>query len=558
MHLATEVRSPFRLTEDEHRFLESNLGEHCASRASQSISWEGQEGRTDYCERYKDIFSALVSKAVLYKQKVFVKRSFEYLSSLGLEGDKSVEKWKKRLENGFSDASDEAAFLKFIYSFPYSPKRPRHDENLSVADEALEFCASDLEQDLEEQDPFSLSDEEYNMVSESFEEICDQLASEAVGEYPVDRLGESLQELLTVYLRAASGYKKERFIRRVESDLRGRRNKDAKWARSCLREIKEGGLPREKMEKLKEFCSTLPSSPDPGDPLEMDQYAKNYLRRSLWEDRADWDRSSEKEAFNVTEDEYAELDEAFGRLCHKAAWDAVRKYPAYDVYDVSQEIFIAMIRSGSQYKRKAYFSRAEQYLESLGLGDLPMVKTCLKRFNNHVLTPEEEHAFLLLMDCLPETGEKPSSKDPLILDKNASSYIKTCLWNQQRCWLKSTGKERSLRKGEVSLSEYDHWVSAETMVSEARPEAELERTRDALFERIKERLKDTDSRAARTYGILTDPKNEGQVFTKSGNYKFKMRPVRRETQQSYMSIKKDVEVIRSVMGEELERERELG
>jgi hypothetical protein len=52
--------------------------------------------------------------------------------------------------------------------------------------------------------------------------------------------------------------------------------------------------------------------------------------------------------------------------------------------------------------------------------------------------------------------KRPNRKAPLKIDTKFSTYCKAIVWNGQKSMGKKITREKSIRSGQVSLSEYDY------------------------------------------------------------------------------------------------------
>jgi len=174
--------------------------------------------------------------------------------------------------------------------------------------------------------------------------------------------------------------------------------------------------------------------------------------------------------FPVTEDEYQILDDAYGKLCHYAAWQ-LQKMNAQnnhtnDPDDDVQELRIALIRAGSYYKRQTYIEECFEILEEYVKDRfIERVVTQLKQLwtdrRRHGANRQKFGEFQeLLLDRLVKKHVprevRPRRDQPLKMDAKFSTYLKQIVWNAQKSLGKKITREKSWRTGLVSLSEYDY------------------------------------------------------------------------------------------------------
>ena len=176
------------------------------------------------------------------------------------------------------------------------------------------------------------------------------------------------------------------------------------------------------------------------------------------------------EMFPVTETEYSELDEKFGNLAHYAAWQLVKKNLnnnyTDDVDDISQELRLSMIRAGSYYKRQVYIEsclrQAKDHVEDdflsvilEALEDLWINRT-RHGANRQKFGPFQERLLDIIVKEIVPFELRPSKKRKLNIDTKFTTYCKAIAWNTQKSMGKKITKEKSIRSGQVSLSEFSY------------------------------------------------------------------------------------------------------
>lgn len=179
------------------------------------------------------------------------------------------------------------------------------------------------------------------------------------------------------------------------------------------------------------------------------------------------------DAFPISTAEYHDLEKAFGQLCHYAAHQLQRKNYKNnytdDYDDISQNLFMSLIQAGSYYKRQVYiekcFSTATQYakdkfckavLESLQ--DLWRDRT-RHGANRQKFGPYQEKLLDKLVRKVVPKKHRPDRRSPLVIDDKFPTYCKQVIWNNQKAMGKKITREKSIRSGQVSLSEFDYLVS---------------------------------------------------------------------------------------------------
>ncbi len=179
--------------------------------------------------------------------------------------------------------------------------------------------------------------------------------------------------------------------------------------------------------------------------------------------------------FAVTNEEYQQLQKQFGDLCYFAAWQLMRKNiknnHTEDIEDIMQQLHMAIIRAGRYYKRQIYIEtcleKAEEHASDRflkrvvkELKDLWANRTKhganKQKFGDH----QESLLNYIVSKCVPE-NQRPSSYADLRIDKKFTTYCKAIAWNAQKSLGRKISRERSVRSGQVSLSEFDYFASME-------------------------------------------------------------------------------------------------
>ena len=174
--------------------------------------------------------------------------------------------------------------------------------------------------------------------------------------------------------------------------------------------------------------------------------------------------------FPITENEFLELDKKFSKLCWCAAHELKRKNSNNnyidDAEDIKQELQMSMLRAGSYYKRQIYI---EQSLASAKKhADDKFVKRILRELDSlwsnrtrHGANRQKFGKFQeklldrIVRRFVPRT-EQPVKDAPLKIDAKFATYCKAIVWNGQKSMGKRITREKSIRSGMVSLSEFDY------------------------------------------------------------------------------------------------------
>lgn len=175
-------------------------------------------------------------------------------------------------------------------------------------------------------------------------------------------------------------------------------------------------------------------------------------------------------AFPISGPEYEELEKKFGKLAYYAAWQLKKKNSkncsVNDPEDDVQDLRIALLRAGSYFKRQTYIEDCFACLESNVqdkfiqrlLFDLRDLWENRRRHGaNRQKFGEFQELVLdrLIRKYIPK-DRRPDRNKPLQVDAKFTRYCKQIVWNQQRSLGKQIKRESPLRKGLVSLSEFDH------------------------------------------------------------------------------------------------------
>ena len=186
-------------------------------------------------------------------------------------------------------------------------------------------------------------------------------------------------------------------------------------------------------------------------------------------------------SFPITSEEYNELDRRFGKLCFYASWQLKKKNSnnnqTNEPEDDVQELRIALIRAGSYYKRQTYieecFVSLEKYVNDLFIRNMVVqLHQLWEDRRRHGASRQKFGLFQeLILDRLVKKYVpkvfRPRRDQPLRIDAKFTTYCKQIVWNEQKSLGKKITREKALRTGMVSLSEYDHLTAAGVLNSHA-------------------------------------------------------------------------------------------
>jgi hypothetical protein len=176
-------------------------------------------------------------------------------------------------------------------------------------------------------------------------------------------------------------------------------------------------------------------------------------------------------AFRVNEEEYELLDKSFGKLCNLQAWQLIKKNTrnnhTNDYEDFLQDLKMHLLIAGVYYKRQIYIEKSlqlvQKYTKKRTLKKVVDVLTDLwsnrKRHgaNRQTFGPLQESLLDKLVEKVVPKKLQPSRNDMLdIEDPKFRTYCKSITWNCQKTQGKKITKEKPLRTGQVSISEFDY------------------------------------------------------------------------------------------------------
>lgn len=170
--------------------------------------------------------------------------------------------------------------------------------------------------------------------------------------------------------------------------------------------------------------------------------------------------------FRLTNAEWLELEKKFSKLCYFASWQLLKKNiknsHTNELEDIEQELKEAIVQAGVYYKRQLYIETCFKVIRrfitefSVELNDL---ETHWQERKNHGANRQrfgklqEEKLQKLLEKYVPDT-DQPDTNQTLVIDTRFLNYCKSIIWNKQKTLGKTITKERSLRNGQVSLSNF--------------------------------------------------------------------------------------------------------
>ena len=174
--------------------------------------------------------------------------------------------------------------------------------------------------------------------------------------------------------------------------------------------------------------------------------------------------------WRIGEEEYLQLDKEFGNLCEYAAWELFKKNSRNnhtdEQSDIAQELRIALIRAGSYYKRQVYIEKCLEECRYYALDPfMQLVIDALQDLwdnktrhgaNRQKFGPYQETILGKLVKKLVPKANRPDKKALLQIDSLFRNYCKAITWNAQKSMGKKITREKAIRNGQVSISEFDY------------------------------------------------------------------------------------------------------
>lgn len=174
--------------------------------------------------------------------------------------------------------------------------------------------------------------------------------------------------------------------------------------------------------------------------------------------------------FRINESEFNELEEKFGKLCWHAAHELKKKNSRNNYTDepedIKQELQMSMLRAGSYYKRQTYIEKCLNVSSKYAKDDFmkAIIRELENLWNNRTRHGANRQKFgkfqeqlldKIVRQIVPK-AERPDKKENLKIDSKFSTYCKAIVWNGQKSMGKKITREKTIRSGMVSLSEFDY------------------------------------------------------------------------------------------------------
>ena len=174
--------------------------------------------------------------------------------------------------------------------------------------------------------------------------------------------------------------------------------------------------------------------------------------------------------WQVTNEEYEELEKEFGLLCYDQGHDLQRKNYRNnytdDLDDIVQFLRMAMLRAAAYTKRQAYIesclTAVKKYAtDQFVLGVLFELETLWENKTKHGANrqrfgPHQERLLERLVVMTVPSRKRPNRNAKLKINMRFRRYCKSVTWNCQKNLGKKITRERAIRAGQVSLSDHDY------------------------------------------------------------------------------------------------------
>ncbi len=180
------------------------------------------------------------------------------------------------------------------------------------------------------------------------------------------------------------------------------------------------------------------------------------------------------ENFPITNSEYENLEIQFGKLTKFATWRLLKKNSRNnhtdEFDDVNQELLLAAILAGSYYKRQIFIEKC-MVVAKTNIKDnfiVLILQELQDLWHNRRRHGANKQKFGGWQECILEKivrsmvplGERPDKNAPLEIDTKFATYCKAIAWNKSKSMGRKITREKSLRSGMASLSEFQHLAEA--------------------------------------------------------------------------------------------------
>lgn len=179
-------------------------------------------------------------------------------------------------------------------------------------------------------------------------------------------------------------------------------------------------------------------------------------------------------SFPITSEEYEELDDKFGELCHYQAWQLIKMNMKNnctdDQEDIVQDLRIAMIKAASYFKRQTYIESCFSVLSECVndkfvfqiITELIELWDARTRHgaNRQKFGGYQEQILEQLVQKHVPKNIRPNKCKPLQITPKFRTYCKQITWNELKLKGKKITREKFWRTGMASLSEFEYLGAA--------------------------------------------------------------------------------------------------
>lgn len=176
------------------------------------------------------------------------------------------------------------------------------------------------------------------------------------------------------------------------------------------------------------------------------------------------------DTFQITDEEYAELDREFGKYCYFVAQQLkrnnLRNNLTDDVEDIAQDLRWSISRAGVYTKRQTYLVSCMEVArkhvkDPVIIAVLDVLEHLWDNRTRHGANKQKygQHQEWIIEQIINRhvpVADRPDKKRKLVIDKKFAAYCKAVAWNCSKNLGKKITRERNIRSGQVSLSEHNY------------------------------------------------------------------------------------------------------
>jgi hypothetical protein len=182
-------------------------------------------------------------------------------------------------------------------------------------------------------------------------------------------------------------------------------------------------------------------------------------------------KTKKRNPFQINDEEYSMLEKQFIKLCGFQSSQLLRKNTknnhTHELDDVMQELKMHLLIAGIYYKRQIYIENSLELSKKYAkdrfvrhiVEELSKLWDNRKRHgaNRQKFGPFQEKILSNIVRKFVPRKLRPSKKSPLrVDDPRFVTYCKSISWNCLKNMGKKITREKSIRSGQVSLSEFEY------------------------------------------------------------------------------------------------------